>query len=54
LEPHPEHLTTLAQDTASGKLRIEIGRNFSLDQAVDALRALGREHIPGKIVVTIP
>lgn len=54
LEPHPEHLTTLAQDTASGKLRIEIGRNFSLDQAVDALRALEQEHILGKIVVTIP
>jgi len=54
LEPNVERLTSLAQDAASGKLRIEIGKTFALGQAVEALLALEQEHILGKIVVTIP
>src|SRR5215212_7606926 len=51
--PAPEHLRRLAQLLEAGTLRVPIQRTYELDQAPDALRALGAEHAQGKRAIRV-
>jgi NADPH:quinone reductase-like Zn-dependent oxidoreductase len=51
--PTPEHLRRLAQLLEAGTLRVPIQRTYELDQAPDALRALGAEHAQGKRAIRV-
>jgi NADPH:quinone reductase-like Zn-dependent oxidoreductase len=45
------YLETLAQEIAAGKLRVQIGKTFRLDEIVEAHRCMEENAAGGKIVV---
>jgi NADPH:quinone reductase len=51
--PSPENLERLGRLLESGALRVPIQHTYSLDQAGDALRALGTEHTQGKRAIEV-
>jgi NADPH:quinone reductase-like Zn-dependent oxidoreductase len=52
-EPTPANLKRLAELLDAGALRVHIQRNYSLEQAGDALVALPTTHTQGKLGLTI-
>jgi NADPH:quinone reductase-like Zn-dependent oxidoreductase len=44
-------LETLAQEIAAGKLRVQIGKTFRLDEIIEAHRCMEENAAGGKIVV---
>jgi NADPH:quinone reductase-like Zn-dependent oxidoreductase len=46
--PTPEHLQRLARLLEAGTLKVNIQQTYELDQASEALQALGTEHTQGK------
>jgi NADPH2:quinone reductase len=51
--PSPEILGRIAQQLADGTLRIHVQRRYQLDQAADALQALGATHTQGKLGIEV-
>jgi NADPH:quinone reductase-like Zn-dependent oxidoreductase len=51
--PTPEYLSRLAQLLEAGTLTEPIQRTYELDQAPDALRALGTAHTQGKLAIRV-
>jgi NADPH:quinone reductase-like Zn-dependent oxidoreductase len=51
--PSPENLERLGRLLEAGTLRVPIQKTYSLDQAGDALRALGAEHTQGKRAIQV-
>jgi NADPH:quinone reductase len=51
--PSPENLERLARLLEAGTLRVPIQKAYSLDQAGEALRALGAEHTQGKRAIQV-
>jgi NADPH:quinone reductase len=52
--PSPENLQRLAGLLADGRLRVPIQATYDLDQAPDALAALGSTHHHGKLAIRVP
>lgn len=53
-DPLPGDLEDLANRAADGRLRIEVGARYPLDDAVRAVADFAGTHIRGKVVVTVP
>jgi NADPH:quinone reductase-like Zn-dependent oxidoreductase len=51
--PTPEYLQRLARLLEAGTLRVPLQQTYELDQAGEALRALGTEHTQGKRAIRI-
>jgi len=51
--PTPEHLQRLAQLLEAGTLKVNIQQTYELDQAGEALQALGTEHTQGKRAIRV-
>src|SRR5215218_8726662 len=51
--PSPENLERLGRLLEAGTLRVPIQNTYSLDQAGDALGALGTEHTQGKLAIQV-
>ena len=51
--PTPEYLRRLARLLEAGTLRVPIQRTYELEQAGEALRALGTEHTQGKRAIRL-
>ncbi|MFI2347852.1 zinc-binding dehydrogenase [Streptomyces sp. NPDC019443] len=47
-------LEDLAARAADGRLRVEIGARYSLEDAVQAVADFAGKHIRGKVVIEIP
>ena len=52
-QPDREHLTKVAQWVDQNNIRVNVEKEFSLDQAGDALDYQKNEHPRGKVVLTI-
>lgn len=53
-QAEPGDLDDLAARAADGRLRVEIGARYSLDDAVQAVADFAGKHIRGKVVIEIP
>lgn len=53
-QAEPGDLEDLAARAADGRLRVEIGARYSLDDAVQAVADFAGKHIRGKVVIGIP
>jgi NADPH:quinone reductase-like Zn-dependent oxidoreductase len=51
--PSPENLERLGRLLEAGTLRVPIQSTYGLDQAGDALGALGTEHTQGKLAIQV-
>ena len=51
--PTPETLQRLAQLLEAGTLRVPIQQTYELDQADEALQALGTTHTQGKLAIRV-
>lgn len=54
VRPDTEQLSWLAERVAAGRISVEVGQTFPLDQAADAHRLLEGGHVRGKLVLTVP
>lgn len=50
----PGDLQSLADQAASGALKIEIGASYPFDDAVQAVSDFAGKHLRGKVVITLP
>jgi NADPH:quinone reductase-like Zn-dependent oxidoreductase len=51
--PTPENLQRLARSLADGTLRVPVQNTYELEQAPNALTALGTTHTQGKLGIRI-
>jgi NADPH:quinone reductase-like Zn-dependent oxidoreductase len=51
--PSRENLDRVAQLLADGTLKVSVKNTYALDQAPDALQALGTGHTQGKLAIRV-
>jgi NADPH:quinone reductase-like Zn-dependent oxidoreductase len=54
VRPSGEQLAWLFELVATGRLKVEVAREYPLEQAADAQRELEGGHVRGKLILTLP